>query len=69
MIMKNRNHEEIAEMLSSLGEEVRQLLEELKQQCENRDEESKSTSEKITLICGKIQALQWVLGMRDKLND
>ncbi len=65
-----RDYEEVLAMLTDLGHEVDRLKEEFEQQIENHDKEAyDKTERKITLLCGEIQALQWVLKIRDKFNN
>lgn len=65
-----RDYEEVLAMLTDLDHEVDRLKEEFEQQIENHDREAyNKTGDKISLLCGEIQALQWVLKFRDKFNN
>lgn len=65
-----RDYEEVLATLTDLNNEVDRLKEVFEQQIENHDKEAYiKTSDKITLLCGEIQALQWVLKIRDEFNN
>lgn len=65
-----RDYEEVLATLTDLNNEVDRLKEVFEQQIKNHDREAyNKTSDKITLLCGEIQALQWVLKIRDEFNN
>lgn len=68
--METRTWEEVAEMSHILSKEGDRLFAELGEHIKNHDDEKyKRTNKKHTLLCGELQALQWVLKFRDKFNN
>lgn len=65
-----RDYEEVLAMQTYLGNEVDKLFREFEQQIKKHDKEAyNNTGDKISLLCGELQALQWVLKIREEFNN